>query len=211
MALAWLNVLDVGRDALRFAIDTGTSRYYQLQSRARALDCGRESTGSMECTSPRRSSRTTPAAVCFPRRGKSRCRRRGSIAESRMSNSSPTRRRMAAALRSPTSSRCRARRSCAAGSLHVTCPTTACRQSRQRSPCPFPQSMSTASTASEQFQAARKIPCVQSPDSLARRDVDRGRAVRHRESRRPRRAEAARQRWRKWRHVGRRRSGQRQR
>lgn len=31
MALAWLNLVDAGRDALRFVIDTGTSRFYQLR------------------------------------------------------------------------------------------------------------------------------------------------------------------------------------
>src|SRR5215468_6831368 len=53
MALAWLNVLDVGRDGLRVAIDSGTSRYYQLRvGRARSSREGLDWVDGVYLTTP---------------------------------------------------------------------------------------------------------------------------------------------------------------
>lgn len=53
MALAWMKPLDIGRDALRIAVDTGTNRYFQLRvGRARSTRQGLDWVDEVYLTTP---------------------------------------------------------------------------------------------------------------------------------------------------------------
>ena len=166
MALAWLNVLDVGRDALRFAIDTGTSRYYQLRvGRARSTREGVDWVDGVYLTTPIKPNDAGGSLLPASREVRVPASRldRGDSYVQLVTYKTPDGRGPAFSdvVMVPGALELRgrlARRDLADYGTPPMTPTL---------PMSVSRSMSTASTASEQFQAARKIPCVQSPDSLA--------------------------------------------
>jgi hypothetical protein len=165
MALAWLNVLDVGRDALRVAIDTGTSRYYQLRvGRARSTREGVDWVDGVCLTTPIKANDAGGGLLPATREVTLPASRldRGDSYVQLVTYKGPDGRGPAFSdvVMVPGAPELRgrlARRDLPDYGMPPMTPTL---------PMPASRSMSTASTAVDEFQAARKIPCVQSPDSL---------------------------------------------
>jgi hypothetical protein len=167
MALAWLNVLDVGRNALRFAIDTGTSRYYQLRvGRARSTREGVDWVDGVYLTTPitpnEAGGSLLPATreVTVPA---SRLDRGDSYVQLVTYKASDGRGpAFSDVVLVPGAPQLRGR--LARGDL----PDYGMAPMTPTLPMSVSRSMGTPSTAPEPFQTVRKIPCVQSPDLLAR-------------------------------------------
>jgi hypothetical protein len=163
MALAWLNVVDVGRDALRFAIDTGTSRYYQFRvGRARSTREGVDWVDGVYLTTPIKANDAGGSLLPATREVTVPASRLdgGDSYVQLVTYKAPDGRGPAFSdvVMVPGARELRgrlARRDLRDYAMPPMTPT-------------LPMSVSTLmSTATPPFQAARKIPCVQSPDSLA--------------------------------------------
>jgi hypothetical protein len=166
MALAWLSLLNADRRALRLAIDTGTSRYYQLRvGRAPSTREGVDWVDGVYLTTPIEKNDaggsllpatrevTVPASRLGP----------GDSYVQLVTFKSPDGRGPAFSdvVMVPGAPDLRgrlARRDPPDYGMPPMTPTL---------PVPVSRSMSTASPAPAEFQPARRIPCVQSPDSLA--------------------------------------------
>ena len=167
MALAWLNVLDVSRDALRFAIDTGTSRYYQLRvGRARSLREGVDWVDGVYLTTPIKPNDAAGSLLPATRQITVPASRlgQGESYVQLVTYKAPDGRGPAFSdvVKVPGAPELRGR--LAPRDL----PDYGMPPIKPAPPMSVSTSMSTATAASGQFQALRKIPGVQSPDSLAR-------------------------------------------
>lgn len=165
MALSWLNVLDVGRDGLHVAIDTGTSRYYQLKvGRARSIREGLDWVDGVYLTTPIKPNEaggsllpatrevTLPASRLAP--GDSYVQL---VTYKAPDGSGPAFSEVAVVPGAPELHGRLARRDLPDAMPSMT-PTL---------PMSLSRSMSADSDAPATFQGARKIPCVESPDALA--------------------------------------------
>jgi hypothetical protein len=167
MALAWLNVLDVGRDGLHVAIDTGTSRYYQFKvGRARSTREGLDWVDGVYLTTPIKPNEaggsllpatrevTLPSSRLAP--GDSYVQL---VTYKAPDGSGPAFSEVAVVPGAPELRGRLARRDLPDYAMPPMTPTL---------PLSVSRSMSAAGDDSPAgFQAARKIPCVESPDALA--------------------------------------------
>jgi len=166
MALAWLNLLDVGRDGLRVAIDTGTSRYYQFKvGRARSTREGIDWLDGVYLTTPIKANEaggsllpatrevTLPASRFAP--GDSYIQL---VTYKAADGSGPAFSNVAVVPGPPELRGRLARRDVPDYAMPPMTPTL---------PMSVSRSMSAAGSDPTTFQSPRKIPCVESPDSLA--------------------------------------------
>jgi hypothetical protein len=168
MALAWLNVLNLGREALRVAIDSGTSRYYQLRiGRARSTRDGVDWVDGVYFTTPITPNDAGGSLLPATREitvPASRLDRGDSYVQlvtyKAPDGGGPACSDVVVVPGAPELRGRLARRDSPDQGMPPMMPTL---------PMAVSRSMSTAGNGNtaEPFQAARKIPCVQSPDSLA--------------------------------------------
>jgi hypothetical protein len=168
MALAWLNLVDVGRDALRLAIDTGTSRYYQLKvGRARSTREGVEWVDGVYLTTPIKPNEAGGSLLPATREIVVPASRLGDgdsyvqlITYKSPDGRAPAFSRVIAVRGAPELRGRLAGRYLPDSGMPPLMPTL---------PMSVSTSMSTTGIAPTpaQFRPARKIPCVASPDGLA--------------------------------------------
>jgi hypothetical protein len=166
LALAWLNLLDVDREALRFAIDTGTSRYYQLRvGRARSTREGVDWVDGVYLTTPMKPNDAGGSLLPAIREVTVPASRldRGDSYVQLVTYKAPDGRGPAFSevVSVPGAPELRgrlARHDVPAPGIPAMTPSRSMSVAR---------SMRTPSDAPGRFQSARKIPCVRSPDSIS--------------------------------------------
>jgi hypothetical protein len=168
MALAWLNLVDAGREALRFVIDTGTSRFYQLKvGRSRSTREGVDWVDGVYLTTPVKPNDAGGSLLPATREivvPGSRLEAGDSYVQLVTYKSSdgraPAFSRVLLVSGAPELGGRLARRDPPGMPAPPMTPTLPMSVSTSMSPTSFAPSPA-------QFRAARKIPCVTSPDSLA--------------------------------------------